>query len=236
MQSSLQVRESVAPTTLLPIKFIQVDAWLQPKLLEAIPAQTKTHIESRARTGQVDESHLVLFWVLKQFVPGGIEEQLALIQCVRNPKCCYNARPAQLELMRWKESIRRMIDLELPPIPLFEAYMALSSIFSGVFEKADQQLNLRWVQLQNDLGLPHQISGMTLTKVSAFAEQELGALALLPNANSNTGLPFTDNQKAHPAQKSASDKKRAAAAQDKQQKKVIDAQQKAVAAAVQVAV
>ena len=126
-----------------------------------------------------------------------------------------------------------MIVLGLPPIPLFRSHMALESIFSLVFGKADQQLNLRWVTVKNELGLPHQIMLTTMTRVSAFAEQELGALALLPNANHNTGLPFTENQKARTAQKSDSDKKRAAAAQDKQQKKVIDGQQKAVAAALQ---
>ena len=128
-----------------------------------------------------------------------------------------------------------MIELRLPPIPLFESYGALESIFSAVFEKADAQLNLRWVSLKNELGLPHQITLNTLTRVSAFAEQELGALATQPNANHNTGLPFTDNQKARTAQKNDSDKKGAAAGQDKAQQKIFDGQQKAVAAALQAA-
>ena len=75
----------------------------------------------------------------------------------------------------------------------------------------------------------------TLTRVSAFAEQELGALALQPNANHNTGLPLTDNQKARTAQKNESDKKGAAAAQDKAQQKMLEGQHKAVAAALQAA-
>ena len=128
-----------------------------------------------------------------------------------------------------------MIVLGLPPLPLFESYMALESIFSLVFEKADQQLNLRWVTLKNELGLPHQITLTIMTRVPAFAEQELGALALQPNANHNTGLPLTDNQKARAAQKTESDKKRAAAAHDKEQKKMLEGQHKAVAAALQAA-
>ena len=117
VQSPLAVRESVAPTTLLPLRYASVDAWLQPKLLEAIPAGTRSHIETRARVGCVDQSHLVLFWVLKQFVPGGVEEQLALIQSVENPKNCANPKTAQIEMLRWKERVRRMIVLGLPPIP-----------------------------------------------------------------------------------------------------------------------
>ena len=85
----------------------------------------------------------------------------------------------------------------------------------------------------HELGLPHHISSTSLTRVSAFAEQELGALALQPNANHNTGLPLTDNQKARTSQIKDSEKKRAAAIQDKVQQKIIDGQQKAVAAALQ---
>ena len=115
--------------------------------------------------------------------------------------------------------------------------MALESIFSAVFEKADQQLHLRWVSLKNELGLPHHINLTTLSKVVAFVEQELGALALQPNSNLNTGPhtgpPPTDNQKARSNQIKDSDKKRAAATQDKMDKQIIDGQNKAVAAALQ---
>ena len=72
-----------------------------------------------------------------------------------------------------------------------------------------------------------------MTRVSAFAEQELGALALQPNSNHNTGLPLTDDQKARTSQIKDSDKKRAAATQDKIGKQMVDGQQKAVAAALQ---
>ena len=165
--SSIQDRESVVPIDVMPGRYSEVDAWLKPKLMEAIPAQTRSHIDSRARIGCVDQSHLVIFWVLKQFMPGGPEEQPALIQQVRNPKCCANSKTAQIELLRWKESVRRMIELRLPPLPLLESYGALESIFSAVFEKADQQLNLRWVSLKNELGLPHHIALTTLMRVSA---------------------------------------------------------------------
>ena len=37
VQSSIQDRESVVPIVFLPLRYASVDAWLQPKLLEAIP-------------------------------------------------------------------------------------------------------------------------------------------------------------------------------------------------------
>ena len=61
VSSSIQDRESVYPTDDLPEAWTQVDSWLEPKLLEAIPATTRDLVESRARVGCVDGSHLVLF-------------------------------------------------------------------------------------------------------------------------------------------------------------------------------
>ena len=199
VKASLVERNSIVPEVPLPSRFSAVDAWLHPKLLDAIPGQTRSLVEGRARIGVIDQSHLVMFWVFKQFVPGGIDEQLAVMQSVRGPKQCASAKAAQVELLRWMENVRRMAALQLPPLPLFESYMAMESIFAQVFEKADQQLNLRWVSLKNELGLPHRIELDTLTKVYAFAEQELGALVLLPNANQNSGLPLTNGPKAQNA-------------------------------------
>ena len=61
----IQDRESVVPTDVMPGKYSEVDAWLKPKLMEAIPAQTRSIIDSRARIGCVEGTHLVMFWVLK---------------------------------------------------------------------------------------------------------------------------------------------------------------------------
>jgi len=103
------------------------------------------------------------FVVLKQFSPGGANEQMALLQGLENPKCCANVKAAQIDLIRWRESIRRMMELKLPSPPIIRTYVATESIFSGVFEKADPQLNLRWVSLKNQLGLPHHKNPTIIT-------------------------------------------------------------------------
>ena len=173
VKAPMAERNSIVPNVLLPLRFASVDAWLHPKLLDAIPGQTRSLVESRARIGVVDQSHLVMFWVFKQFVPGGVDEQLAVMQSVRGPKQCTSAKAAQVELLRWMENVRRMSALQLPPLPLFESYMAMESIFAQVFEKADQQLNLRWVSLKNELGLPHRIELDTLTRFMLLLSRNL---------------------------------------------------------------
>ena len=75
------------------------------------------------------------------------------------------------------------------------AYRAMESIFSAVFDKAEPQLNHRWISLRNVLGLPHTITIEAIQQVAEFAEAELGALVLVGGTAQNTGLPLTDNQR-----------------------------------------
>ena len=46
----------------------------------------------------------------------------------------------------------------------------MESIFSVVFEKAEPQLNLRWLHFKNVLGLPHHVTFNAVQAVAAFAE------------------------------------------------------------------
>ena len=87
------------------------------------------------------------------------------------------------------------------------SYRALESIFSVIFERAEPQLNLRWVMLKNKLGLPHMISMEALREVMEFADTELSALALIGNSSQNTGLPLTDNQHQRVTQIKEADKR-----------------------------
>ena len=160
----------------------------------------------------MDETHSILFWVHKMFGPGSIEEKLA----VTNTILCSNPRAAQGELIKWKENIRRLFELEIAPPDLMFSYRAMESIFSAVFDKAEAMFHARWITLKNDLGLPHRITQNTMEKVAAFAEAELGALALIGNTNQNPGPPLTENQKARNSQiKDQEQKKRVATAKVK---------------------
>jgi len=120
-------RESVVPTSTMPMIWSQLDAWLRPKLLESIPGVIRDWVAMRGRQNQIDQTHVILFWVLKQFGPGSAEEQVAIETNIRNPHVCTQPRAAQIELMRWKENVRRLAELNIAPPPLLITYRALES-------------------------------------------------------------------------------------------------------------
>ena len=75
------------------------------------------------------------------------------------------------------------------------SYRAMESIFSVIFDKAEPQLHLLWIQLKNQLGLPHIVTPQAFRIVSEFADSELAALVLTGGTSQNPGLPLTENQK-----------------------------------------
>ena len=187
----------------------------------------------RARSGRVDPVHVLLYYMMKSFAPGGADEKVQLINSVRNPNVCSQPRAAQVELLRWKENLRRCAQLGCYPPDVVCAYQAMESIFSSVFDKAEPLLHSRWVNLRNSLGLPHVINVQAIEQVSKFAEAELGALVLHGGAGLNTGLPLTDNQKNRQNQIKETEKKRVAALRAAQQQPQPQPQpQQAQAAAV----
>ena len=185
---------------------------MRPKVIDATPPHIKEWVDQRAQQGQVDPSHVVLFYLMKTFAPGGAEEKTQLHSKILNPNPCSHPRAAQVEYLRWQDNLRRYRELKCSPPDLTMAYTAMESIFSTVFDKADNQLNHRWVELRNKLGIPHLITMEAMQKVAEFAEYELSALVLHGGTGLNTGLPMTANQKAQLQQQRDNDKKRAAAA------------------------
>ena len=96
------------------------------------------------------------------------------------------------------------------PLDFMMSYRSLESIFGTVFDKAEPQLHMRWIQLKNRLGLPHLVIPEAFKEVSEFADAELLALVCLGGNFLNPGLPLTDNQKARQVQLKENEKKRAA--------------------------
>ena len=111
MVACLQDRESVMPTEVMPQAWEQIDSWMRPKVLDTLPSVVKDIVSMRSRQGKIDETHVILFWVVNQFGPGSIEEQIAINNNVLNPHVCANPKSAQAELIRWKENIRRLSEL-----------------------------------------------------------------------------------------------------------------------------
>ena len=112
----------------------------------------------RARQGKIDETHIITYWVYKQFGPGSADEHIAINASILNPHVCSNPRSAQVELIEWKQAIRRLAELNKAPPDLMLTYRAMESIFSVVFDKAEPQLHARWISLKNESGFPHIIS------------------------------------------------------------------------------
>ena len=116
--------------------------------------------------------------------------------------------------MRWRSDVLRLRALGCMPPDLTLSYRALESIFGIVFDQAEPQLHMRWIQLKNNLGLPHIISQTAFQQVSEFADAELSALVLMGGTSLNHGLPLTENQKKRLIDLKEGEKKRAAKAVD----------------------
>ena len=217
LHASLQVREALVPTSAMPAAWTQLEAWLRPKLLECLPKDIQDWVSSRTRQGILDASHVLIYYAMKRCAPGNADERVHLVGQILNPSVCSQARSAQKELIAWKANLRRCQQLRIAPPDLMLSYRAMASIFSTVFDKAEPQLNLRWLQIQNVWGLPHRITPEGVEAIASFADAELGALVVLGGSGGNTGLPLTDNQRARNDQLKQGEKKRAAAAKLKQE-------------------
>jgi hypothetical protein len=202
------------PTNAMPARWAQVEAWLKPKVVEAVPSAIKDWADRRTQSNQIDDTQVVLFLVAKLCGPGSGEEKINLLESVNNPNVCSFAPAAQKELLKWKENLNRCVELNIQPSDPLLLYRAMESIFSHVFDRADSTLNFRWLQLRSDLGLPTNINFEVISRVCEWTEAELGTLVVL-GGNANTGLPLTANQAAQQKQRAEGDKKRVAATLDK---------------------
>ena len=108
----------------------------------------------------------------------GADEKVFLTSHVMNPLSCSNPKSAQVELMKWKHSVRRLraLGCQLPDITIL--YRGMHSIFSTVFDRAETLLHTKWVNLQIELGLPRMITETIFTAVEQFADVELANLIL----------------------------------------------------------
>ena len=211
LTKSVEERESVQPQSEVPPRHAVVESWMRPRILACLLKNQREWVDLRAQAGVVDSSSCLVFYLFKFFAPGSPNDKDALLKRVLNPNVCTNPQAAQIELMRWRTDVQRLRRLGCMPPDLTVSYRALESIFGNVFDKAEQQLNLRWVMLKNRLGLPHVITPEAFKEVSQFADMELGALILLGGTSLNPGLPLTDNQRARQQQLRDNDKKAAAA-------------------------
>ena len=75
-------REAVIPTAAIPEPWLQMESWMRPKLLEALPNHVREWVNQRMKQGMVDASHVLLFYLMKTFSPGGAEEKIHLTNTI----------------------------------------------------------------------------------------------------------------------------------------------------------
>ena len=187
---------------------------MRPRILACLPKIRRDWVDLRATAGVVESSHTLVFYLFQSFAPGSPNEKDCLLRRVFNPNVCTQPQAAQLELMRWRTDVLRLKALGCMPVDLTLSYRALESIFGVVFDKAEPQLHLRWIQLKNRLGLLHTITQTAFKEISEFADAELLALVLTGGTSLNPGLPLMENQKKRLLELTEVEKKRAAKASD----------------------
>ena len=83
----------------MPTPWLQIEACIRPRMFEASPKDIKEWVSLRARSGRVDPSHVLLFYLTKFFAPGGAAEKVFLINSILNPNACSQPQSAQVELL-----------------------------------------------------------------------------------------------------------------------------------------
>ena len=73
IKAPLAVRESLVPTSVMPEPWQQLEAWIRPRLLDSLPKDIQQWVQSRERQGVIDSSHVLLYYAMKSFAPGGAE-------------------------------------------------------------------------------------------------------------------------------------------------------------------
>ena len=121
----------------IPARFEDIELWLRPRLLEAIPTKLKETILQEQQLGMNIPVAGMLFKLdlLKQ--PGSLDEHDSLIKMLTSPNPCGQPDSALKELRRWYGAMKRAvtIHMRLPSVELL--YRGARSIYSGVFEKED---------------------------------------------------------------------------------------------------
>ena len=131
---------------------------MRPRILACLPKIIRDLVDLRATAGAVESSHILLYYLFKSFAPGSPNEKDGLLRKVLNPNVCTQPQSAQLELMRWRSDVLRLKALGCMPLDMTLSYRALESFFGVVFDKAEPQLHMRWIQLKNQFGLLHTIT------------------------------------------------------------------------------
>ena len=195
MKASIGERDRIWPREKIPRAWDTLETWMRDHVLKVAPSDVKALLAGRLRDNKDDGSHVILYFIIRKFAPGGPSEHKELYERMTNPKACSNPDAAIRAIAEWKEACRRNCELGVEAPPITMVYGALESMFSVVMDKTDEQCRLRWLSLRNNLGLPDRITQETITQVLDFAQKELPEMIIRQSQGLNAGIPMTDNQR-----------------------------------------
>ena len=212
VQSPIMTREGITVAHRTPTKWLQLESWIRPKLIACLPDNLKKQLTARGMQDIEDECQDIIYLLTKSCMPGAADEKSAVLKMLQDPTPCSKAESALAEVQRFWSAGRRCRELGMSAPDVTVLYTAFRSIFSNVLAAANSNLQLRWMNLENDLGLPHVITIEKMYRVAEFVDGELSFLITQGTKSNNPGLPLTDNQKRQETQTKETEKKRAASA------------------------
>ena len=80
----------------MPIPWAQLESWMRPKILQVLTKDIRDWVNMRARQNVIDPSHVLVFYLMKNFAPGGAEEKVQLTNSILNPNLALRHA-----LLRW---------------------------------------------------------------------------------------------------------------------------------------
>ena len=166
----VMMRESLDVKAAVPREWQQIEAWLKPKFIAALPDSTRHYVSQQGMAGVVLSVSQCLFRLMRLMAPGSLDEKDLVLKQLQSPKPCRSAAAALTELSAWMQAARRIRELGLAPPDVSLLYRGARSIYSAVLEQVgDESLKLRWQLLEGSTGDPHVLTLEGLKTINAFA-------------------------------------------------------------------
>ena len=118
----------------LPSRFKEVESWLCPKVLAALPETIRDYAQQERRFGLVPLVTDLLFKFLVHMQPGTLDEKDVLHKTLTSPNPCTSPAAALRELRRWFGAIKRSTEIEMPLPSIDLLFRGARSIYVGVLK------------------------------------------------------------------------------------------------------
>ena len=189
LRSSPLQRAQIKVTAQTPPRWRPVESKLRPLVLAASPGHIRDTVLACGLQGISCEIPMVLFEILKDFAPGGIEDKNSVLTQIQLPGGAVTAHECILKMRGWKQNCARASSLGLALPDLQVRYSALKSMTEKVIS-SHAGLSLRFEMLQANLSLPYSPTEHSLNAVYDFLYGEITEIA----SNQRAGKALHDPQ------------------------------------------